>query len=423
MGLLQAIASVDHQQAEALEGRPRGEPGSAFPSPSSSGSSMDGEFDGVIFTDAAGVPLTGPGRAAGGSLRPAAVAMAGAAGRRTPHRAAADWQPRGWLGSGRWGAFSRSSGSSSRGVAAHAFVDVDRYGAGASSTDSLDAEEVQQQQQQQQQQPSSSNGSAHGHSNGHANGNGAAHRVANGARNGAVPLRHGERAASSGSSGGPSSSSAGLAGQQGELQLAAKPVPGVAPPRPAPVAAAPPEAAAADPAAAEAAAAQASTSGRDGTLLVRAPRAVQGILRLVAGAGDPPADTTWQLVPLPRNPYRLANAVGEPLAATAERGSSGERVQALRLPEQGPCIIGGAFDRCAAACHHCLLPLPAAAAAPAVVWPCALRALRPFCPAAAVSCLPPGLALPHLAPPPRPAATATACWTCPPSPGGTRAWR
>jgi hypothetical protein len=89
-------------------------------------------------------------------------------------------------------------------------------------------------------------------------------------------------------------------------------------------------------------------SRRNATAVWRASRTMQGIMRLVSQQGPPPADATWQLVPVPSNRHRLVDAAGAPLPTAPVALSGGDasgRSQVLRVPGQGPCVIGAVLDR------------------------------------------------------------------------------
>lgn len=340
---------MDHQQAELLQHEAQAEEeqpwlaaavgGAPHPGSSADDSLLSSIDDGLIFTDAAGVPL-GAASSSGSRFAAGAAACRAEAPRRRGGAGggALAWQPAaGWLGRGRWGRMPGSSVSGS--VAARAFLDVSSAYGG--STDSLDDAEL-----------------AAGSSSSSAS------RVGGAALNGAVALQQERRpaeqspASSNGISRNGSSSSNGSSngsssnGAAHRPELRSKPQ-RQAPPPPGGRAGATLDAAEE---AAVAAGAPAAEGGSQATTAVwKAARAVQGIVRLVAQPGPPAADATWQLLAAPSNPHPLADAVGEalppaaalssPASSLAAAGPSGWRPQALRMPEHGPCVVGAVLDR------------------------------------------------------------------------------
>ncbi len=300
VGLLQAISAVDHQQAHALEEQHAVAAGAAQHAGSSGGcqagspgSSID---DSSFFCDPsppAGLAWTsgsfdgGDASAGGSSSRLAARAIAcRAQSSAFLHRsvAALRWRP----------AFQ--AGSQVRGAVLVRATPVET--ASSSSADSVDVDT--------EGQPEAASSSKPIH-------------LDSGMRNSAVAMRVGSTASAASSS--SSSDSGGSSTADQSLLQKPQRLP-------------PPERGAADGADAS------DASQRDAAAVWKASRAVQDIVRLVSWDGPPPADAAWRLVAAPCNPHRVLNAAGEALPAAAPGGA-----QALRVPEQGPCVVGAVLDR------------------------------------------------------------------------------
>ena len=335
VGLLQALSAVDHEQALllAVEPHPAEEQqwaGSAglVPNAAYASSSFDSELDSVIFTDVAGQPFSPRSR---GSF-PAAAAACRAGGGRGAAGSGLRWQQQqGWLGSGRWGRFAARGG-----VAAHAFIDTSNAyssGSSGSSIDSLDSEgpsaagSSNGAMAAKRADPSARNSVVALHGGAHATLNGSSNGTANGSSNGTANGSSSSSAINGSSS--PSSTRADADVQPAEPLLQGKP-------QHAAVAASEQRQ---QPENGDAAAASGQAVAG-----WRPPPAIQGIVRLVTQPGPVTADATWQLVPVPSNRVGLLNAAGQALPAQATE-AAGQRVQALPVPAQGPCVVGGAFDR------------------------------------------------------------------------------
>lgn len=331
VGLLQALSAVDHNQALLLAEDPHPDEeqqwaGTAglVPSAAYASNSYDSELDSVIFTDASGQPFSP--RSLGGSRGafPAAAAACRAGGSSSTQRGGLRWrQQQGSLGSGCWGAFAARSG-----VVAHAFIETSNAyssGSSGSSIDSLDSE-----------------GSTAAAGSSSSSGAMAAKRVDSNARNSVVALHGGHATmlsgSSSGSANGNSNGSAvnGSSSPSGSTCADAEPLLQGKPQR-----------AAAGASASEAQQPGVGDAAAAGGQVVagwRPPAAMQGIVRLVTQPGPTTADATWQLVPVSSNRVGLLNAAGQPLPLLAA-DAAGQRLQALPMPAQGPCIVGGALDR------------------------------------------------------------------------------
>ncbi len=341
MGLLQALSAVDHEQALLLTAEPHpaeeqqwaGSP-SLVPNAAYASSSFDSELDSVIFTDVAGQPFSPRSR---GSF-PAAAAACRAGGGSGAMGGGLRWrQQQGWLGSGRWGRFAARGG-----VAAHAFIDTSNAyssGSSGSSIDSLDSEgpsaagSSNGAMAAKRADPSARNSVVALHGGAHATLNGSSNGTANGSSNGTAFNGSSSSSSSSSAINGSSSPSSSVPAdtdvQPAEPLLQGKPQ------RAALTASEQRQ----QPEGADAAAASGQAVAG-----WRPPPAIQGIVRLVTLPGPVTADATWQLVPVPSNRVGLLNAAGQALPAQATE-AAGQRVQALPMPAQGPCVVGGAFDR------------------------------------------------------------------------------
>jgi tetratricopeptide (TPR) repeat protein len=334
VGLLQAISAVDHKQALLLAEEPHpteeqqwaGSSG-LMPSAAYASSSFDSELDSIIFTDASGQPFSPRSLGGGRGAFPAAAAACRAGGGATSLRGGLRWrQQQGWLGSGRWGGFAARGG-----VVAHAFIDTSNaYSSSSSSSSGSSIDSLE-----------SESPAAAGSSSGGAM---AAKRVDSSARNSVVALHGSNHATLNGSSSGTTNGSSNGSSANGSsssngMQAAA-------------------EEQLAEPALRgkpQRAAASASTEQQPEVVDLRAaagqaaarwrpPPAMQGIVRLVSQPGPTTADATWQLVPVSSNRVGLLNAAGQPLPALAA-DAAGQQLQALPMPAQGPCVVGGDYDR------------------------------------------------------------------------------
>ena len=343
VGLLQALSAVDHQQAHLLEV-------AVLPAAAETANSSSSMDEASLFSDPSRAALSwasgswdsGDASSSGGGSRLAAGACRAAPLRRQAGASGGlAWRPAAQAGSRRPGM-----------LVARAFIETSSSAAFGSSSDSADCGvDVQQ--------AAASAGSLNGSA-------ASSHRVGGGALNGVVALhdrqQRGDGSSSSSSSNGTSingsshhSSSHDVsshgAGSNGagsshndaasrSQRLLRKPkrrahvdVEGAA------------AGARAPPAEDEAEVSEVDRQGA--TAVWKATRAVQGIVRLVSQEGPPLANATWQLVPAPSNPHPLLNAAGErvPAAAVGAGGAPGARVPALRVPEQGPCVVGAVLDR------------------------------------------------------------------------------
>lgn len=310
VGLLQAISAVDQQQAHALEEQHAAAAGAAQHLGGGQAGAAGGSMDeGSLFCDppsAAGLAWAsgsfdgGDAPAGGSSSRVAARAIAcRAQSSGAPHRSAAAlrWRPPGQAACHQRGTVL---------VRATSVGTASSSSSSCSSSDSadFDAEAV------------SSSGAAH---------------LDGSVRNSAVAMRVGSSSSAPASSSAAASSDNGNGSANGSSGAADQALLQKPERRP------PPQRDAADEPDA------ATTSQRDAAAVWKASRAVQGIVRLVSGGGPPPADAAWQLVAAPCNPHRVLDAAGEALPAAASGGDHG--TQALRVPEQGPCVVGAVLDR------------------------------------------------------------------------------
>ncbi|KAL4427713.1 hypothetical protein ABPG75_001802 [Micractinium tetrahymenae] len=318
VGLLQAISAVDHQQAHVLEEQ-HAAAAEAAQHPGSSGGAQAGAAggsvdEGSLFCDppsAAGLAwasgsFDGGDSSAGGSgsrLAARALACRAQSSSASPSSGAAlRWQPPGHPAGHCRGALL---------VRATPVETASSSSSSISSSDSADSDS------EAQPEASSRTGATH---------------VCSGVRNSAVAMRVGSSNGAASNNGSSSSSGSGSGGAEDQSLLQK------------PERRAPPERGELPLAAAEELPADADApSQRDAAAVWRASRAVQGIVRLVSGSGPPPADATWQLVAAPCNPHRVLNAAGDALPAAA--AGIEQCSQVLRVPEEGPCIIGAVLDR------------------------------------------------------------------------------
>lgn len=311
VGLLQAISAVDHRQAHALEGRHSAAPVAAqHPGGGSTCGSLD---EGSLFCDpppAAGLAWSsgsfdgGDACAGGSASRLAARAIACQAQRSRPADSAAAGL--------RWRPPSQAVAHVRGAVLVRATpVETASSSASCSSSDSVDSDG--------EGQPEAAGSSAAAHLDSGVRNSAVAMRI--GSSNGAASSSNGATSASNGSGGG----GGGTAADKALLQK-----PERRPPPERGVGDAPDDAT--------------SASQRDAAAVWKASRAVQGIVRMMSGDGPPPADAAWQLVAAPCNPHSVLDAAGEALPPAA--GPADEpTTQALRMPEQGPCVVGAVLDR------------------------------------------------------------------------------
>ena len=305
---------MDHQQAHLLEEQQQQqamvEAGSFYPGASSSGS-LSSSDDGMAFTDAAD-RRWGSGAASSSSRFAAGAAACRALSRGVRRGSVLGWQPQPQgqglqLAAARWGC-QRGSG-----LAARAFTET------SSSSDSIDVDADMR------------DGSHHSSSGASPSNNVVALQE----------RRPGEADGSSHSSGnGSGAADSAVSPSEGLLSKPQRPGPATAAAAYTATSATADEAPAVD--------GVDEASRRSATAVWRASRTMQGIMRLVSQQGPPPADATWQLVPVPSNRHRLVDAAGAPLPTAPVAlggGDASGRSQVLRVPGQGPCVIGAVLDR------------------------------------------------------------------------------